>query len=142
MSDEQYAGLIARGVAKINYYTALADAAAGAIRQATREDRLTYSTLNGEVSRAVRTEAERVIRTFGGADRGPEVLAECREWQEVDHIVLFNPECDGTETARLFAEGRRVLGAIPGVRASRPAGRLPRMRGSRTGGSGRWPEIA
>jgi fructose-bisphosphate aldolase class II len=61
---------------------------------------------------------ERCIRLWGAAGRADQVSAVCRPWREVEHVVLYNTSAAAPEeTAQLMAEGRRTLGAIPGVRA-------------------------
>ena len=117
LSDELFEHLIASGVAKINYYTALADAAARAIRTAAATDpRAGYTRLTHQVRDAVRDEAERVIRLFGSADRADKLLAHCRPWCEVEHVILFNANGDADAIEAMKATGRDLLGAIPGVR--------------------------
>jgi fructose-bisphosphate aldolase class II len=121
LSDEQFRGLIARGVTKINYYTALADAAGARIRESAGADaRGGYTALVHGVAEAIARECERCIRLWGGAGRAVEVLAECRPWQPVEHVVSY---CTGgvadAEVERVVAEGRRVLSGIPGVRRVR-----------------------
>jgi fructose-bisphosphate aldolase class II len=113
LSDEQMRRLIGLGVAKINYYTALSDVAARSILERSNA-RASCTNLTSGVRNAVRQEAERVIRLFGGSGRAAEVLAQCRPWHEVEHLILFN--ADGGEAAAMMEEGRRSLAAIPGVR--------------------------
>lgn len=117
LSDEQLRRLISLGVAKINYYTALADAAGRSIRDLAKHDaRAGYTGLTRGVRDAVREEAERVIRLFGGSGRAAEVLAQCRSWREVEHLILFNAAGNEAETETMMEAGRRSLAAIPGVR--------------------------
>ena len=118
LSDEQFRALIARGVTKINYYTALADAAGARIRDnAADQGRRGYTALVDGVREAIAAEVERCIRLWGSADRADELLARARPWRPVHHVILFNAEgLDEAGVEALFAEGRRVLGAIPGVR--------------------------
>jgi fructose-bisphosphate aldolase class II len=118
LSDEQFRRLIENGVAKINYYTALADAAGAAIRaSAALQENRSYTDLTKGVQAAIRSEVERCIRLWGAAGRADEVNAVCRPWREVEHVVLYNTSAASlAETAEMMAEGRRVLGAIPGVR--------------------------
>ncbi len=116
LGEDQYRALIANGVAKINYYTALADAAAAAIR-ATDGNRPGYTALTAGVREAVADETERMIRLWGGAGRAQALLKHCRRWSALEHTILYNtaniPE-EGVD--EMMAEGQRVLGAIPGVR--------------------------
>lgn len=116
LSDEQFRKLIERGVAKINYYTALSDAAAARIRQnAAASPGGGYTALVQGIQDPMRAEMERCIRLWGSADRADELLAACEPWVPVDHVIFYNVQ-EGADVAHLMAEGRRVLGAIPGVR--------------------------
>jgi fructose-bisphosphate aldolase class II len=118
LSDDQFRRLVANGVAKINYYTALADAAGAAVRaNAQAGDRRSYTDLVKGVQDAIGAEVERCIALWGGAGRGDAVLAACRPWREVEHLIVYNTKgMSQEETRAMMAEGRRVLGAIPGVR--------------------------
>jgi len=118
LGDAQFRRLIEHGVAKINYYTALADAAGAAIRaEAQGPEAHSYTDLTRGVQGAIQAEVERCIALWGGAGRAEEVLAACRPWREVEHLVLYNLGAAAPgEIDAMVAEGRRVLAAIPGVR--------------------------
>ena len=91
LSDEQYRKLISHGVAKINYYTALAEVAARSVREQCAADRKAdYGSLPDHVSEVVRVETERCMRLWGAGGRAAEVLAQCRPWAEVRQLTLFN----------------------------------------------------
>lgn len=114
LGDDQFRALVSRGVAKINYYTALANAAARAAREALDAGR--NWTAAGDAARAAI--AEEVVRTsavFGAAGRAAEVLAACRPWRNVEHVILFNWSSGAHETA-FESEGRAILSRVPGVR--------------------------
>jgi fructose-bisphosphate aldolase class II len=67
LSDEQFRRLIANGVTKINYYTALADAAAKRINENTRAGTTSgFTGLLKNISTVVAAEAERCLRQWGG----------------------------------------------------------------------------
>lgn len=117
LSGDQFRRLIDNGVTKINYYTALADAA-GARIQANGQVAgcAGYTTLVRGVSAAVQREAARCIDTWCGSGRAEALLAHCRPWLPVEHAIFYDTE--GLEAAGvedMMAEGRRVLSAIPGV---------------------------
>lgn len=118
LSDAQFRRLIDHGVAKINYYTALSEAAAGAIRaNVVHGAGGGYTGLVRGVRAAIRGEVERCIRLWGGAGHAPEVLAQCRPWCNVAHVILYNSAgLDADAVQDMTAEGRRSLAAIPGVR--------------------------
>ena len=116
LDDDQFKQLIANGVAKINYYTALSDAAAAAIRT-NIDNSGGYTGLLKGVPEAIAREVERCMRLWGSADRADELLAHCAPWLPVEHLIIYNVEgLDEAGVERMMAEGRRVLGVIPGVR--------------------------
>lgn len=118
LSDAQFRALVERGVSKINYYTALADAAGRRIETNARaEGARGYTSLVRGVADAVRQEAARCIDLWGGAGRAAEVLERCRPSRCVEHVILYNTETlDAAAVEAMMAEGRQVLGDIPGVR--------------------------
>lgn len=119
LSDDQFRELIARGVAKINYYTGLSDAAAACVcANAANNPAAGYAGLLRDVKDAVRAEVERCIRLWGSADHAEELLAKCRPWREVEHVIVYNTNADLTEqdVEEMMAKGRATLGRIPGVR--------------------------
>ncbi|MFA5243075.1 MAG: class II fructose-bisphosphate aldolase [Sulfuricella sp.] len=82
LSDEQFRKLIANGVAKINYYTALSDLAVQHIRDNPSIGDSGYMALKRSVRDAVRAEVERCIRLWGSGGRAAEVLEQCRSQVE------------------------------------------------------------
>ena len=118
LEDGEFRRLIENGVAKINYYTALSDAAAAAVREAAAQDpKAGYTRLIAGVRRAVQAEVARVNTVFGSAGRAEAALAACRPWREVAHVVVFNPnDLSPEEMEGWIAEGRERLARVPGVR--------------------------
>jgi fructose-bisphosphate aldolase class II len=118
LSDGQFRRLIENGVAKINYYTALADAAGAAVRaNAASAEKHSYTDLVKGVTGAIQSEVERCIALWGSAGRADAVRAACRPWREVEHLIVYNAAgMDPDGPRAMMAEGRRVLGSIPGVR--------------------------
>ncbi len=118
LTDAQFRQLIERGVAKINYYTALADAAAATVRARVQENpRAGYTSQVKDIRQAVSKEVIRCIELWGGAGRAEDLLQSCRPWQPVEHVIVYNVEgVSEAEVEDMMAEGKRVLGAIPGVR--------------------------
>jgi fructose-bisphosphate aldolase class II len=116
LADDQYRKLIAHGVAKINCYTALSDAAVKVIRENAATSG--YMALNRGVRSAVRQEVERCIRLWGGSGRAAEVLAQCQVPKEVDHLILYDTPADLSDEslAVMVRRGKDKLRAIPGVR--------------------------
>ncbi len=118
LSDDQYHKLIENGTAKINYYTALADAAAGRMRvNMLRDSRAGYTGLMNGVRGAIQAEVERMIQVFGGANRAEAVLAAARRFNPVEHVIVYNVNgIEDTQVENIMARGREVLARIPGVR--------------------------
>lgn len=118
LSDAQFTALIENGVTKINYYTALSDAAARRIRaNADADSGCGYTGLVKGAAAAIQEEVERCIRLWGSASRAEAVLAEAAPWQEVEHVIVYNTEgADAQQVDELMAIGRDTLGQIPGVR--------------------------
>lgn len=117
LAEEQYQRLIANGIAKINYYTALADAAGARVQSNNANGKRGYTGLVAGVAVAVMEEAARCMRLWGAAGQAAEVLARSRPWESVEHLIIYNTNgADAANTARMMTEGRRVLGRIPGVR--------------------------
>ena len=117
LSDEQFRKLIDNGVTKINYYTALADAAGRCIHDNAQIAGATgYTSLVKGVSEAIQQEAMRVIDIWGSGSKAKELLACCRPWKQVAHVIVYNTEGLDVEGVNdMMAEGRRVLSTIPGV---------------------------
>jgi fructose-bisphosphate aldolase class II len=118
LTDDQYRRLISGGVAKINYYTALADAAGKCVRENARADsRCGYTGLVRNIRERIRIEVERCMHLWGSAGRAAEVLMQCEPWQPVQHVIIYNVE-RGSESKvdAMMARGAEELAAIPGVR--------------------------
>ena len=117
LSDEQFRKLIERGVSKINYFTALADAAADQIQKnlAASQGKAGYTALLRDIQAPMQLEMERCIRLWGSEGRADELLEACQPWRMIEHVIIYNVQA-GTDVDALMAEGRRVLAAIPGVR--------------------------
>ncbi len=116
LSPTQFQRLIANGVAKINYYTALADAAGEQLAENLQSGARGYTQSVKGMQAAIRDEVERCITLWGSAGRAAELLRQCRPWHNVEHLIFFNLTCSEAEARKIIAEGERVLGDIPGVR--------------------------
>lgn len=117
LSDEQFRKLIDNGVTKINYYTALSDAAGHRIKANSQLDGKGYTDLVKGITSEVQLEAERCIELWGSAGKAGELMTYCRPCRQVDHVILYNVEgLDDEGVNDMMQEGQRVLSAIPGVR--------------------------
>jgi fructose-bisphosphate aldolase, class II len=112
MSDDQYRRVIAQGVAKINYASTTLSAA---FFKHTNISSLPL--LNRALSQHFSHEAERLMRLWGAAGRAAEVVAQCRPWLPVEHVIVYNiNKLDDGGADAMMREGQRVLSTIPGVR--------------------------
>ena len=118
LHEDQFQRLTAHGVAKIDYYTALSDIAAQALREQVKvygDGGFVDITLG--VKAAIREEVIRCLRLWGSAGRAAEVLSQCRPWTPVDHLIVYNVATKTHPDAQtMMREGQRMLGDIPGVR--------------------------
>jgi len=118
LNDDQFRRLIDNGVTKINYYTALADAAGRCIHANDQNGGKSYTDMVKGISVAVQHEAERCIEIWGSANRAAELLEHCRPCKQVEHVILFNTEgLDEASANDMMTEGHRVLSPVPGVRS-------------------------
>ncbi len=118
LSDQQFKRLIENGVAKINYYTALADAAGKKMRDnAAADERCGYTGIVKGIQDAMRAEIERCMVNWGSAGQADAVLAAAEAWQPVHHVIIYNLDIDDAEQINnMMQEGEKVLSQIPGVR--------------------------
>jgi fructose-bisphosphate aldolase class II len=118
LTDAQFGKLIARGVCKINYYTALSDAAAAAVRSSVVDDpKGGYTRQVKGIRQAIKSEAERCIELWGSARRADQLLNTCHPWKSVEHVIVYNVEgISEDQVMAMMVEGKQVLSEIPGVR--------------------------
>lgn len=118
LTDAQCGCLIDRGVARINYYSALSQLAGRRVRSNCLVNRTGGSVaLNHGVVETIAREVQRCLVVWGAAQRADTVLAEVSPWHEVEHLIIYDStEQDEGRVEEMMAAGRRELGAIPGVR--------------------------
>ena len=116
LSEDQYQQLIENGIAKINYYTALADAAGQRITNNATQSIKGYTGLVNGAPEAIREESLRCMQLWGSAGRADEVLTTCQLCLPVEHLIVYNTDADEGYVSKMMDEGQRVLSAIPGVR--------------------------
>ncbi len=118
LNEDQFHKLTSNGVAKINYYTALSDVAADAMRKSTKANpKGSFIDLKRDVKRAVQAEVERCLKLWGSAGRAAEILEQCASWNPVDEQLLFNViGSDATEVEQMCKAGARRLSEMAGVR--------------------------
>ena len=118
LSDDQFRRLIANGVTKFNYYTALTDAASTQIQtNAKAKHRCGHTDLMEGVRNVISDEVERCMRLWGSGGRAAELLTECTPWAPVEHVIIYNVTgITESDADSMMAEGKKVLRVIPGVR--------------------------
>jgi len=117
LTDSHYGRLIANGVAKIDYYTALAEAAFDQVRSTTKGAKGRYSSAMHAVQEAVERQTETCLRLCGAAGRAAEVWQQCAHWAAVEQVVTHDVHgIDERGIEAVVDEGRRILSTIPGVR--------------------------
>ena len=118
LADEQFKRLIENGVAKINYYTALADAAGKKMRiNMTADEHCGYTGIVKGIQDVMCAEIERCMVNWGSAGQADAVLDAAEAWQPVHHLIIYNLDIDDIDQVNnMMREGEKVLSKIPGVR--------------------------
>ncbi len=118
LNEDQFNKLTSNGVAKIDYYTALSDVAAKAMRKRSKENPDgSFADLKKDVKQAIGKEVQRCLRQWGSAGRAAEVLEQCEPWLAVEHLIVYNVSMQSARSLdSLLSEGKRILSRIPGVR--------------------------
>jgi fructose-bisphosphate aldolase class II len=116
LNDDQYHKLIDHGVAKINYFTALAEQAIKQIKANVAHGEMTYEKLFANVSDQICAEVQRCMQIWGSAGRAAEVLMQCRAWNNVEHVIVYNTRSDDPDVIDdMLNRGKQDLSKIPGV---------------------------
>ncbi|MCX7945953.1 MAG: class II fructose-bisphosphate aldolase [Hydrogenophilus sp.] len=110
LTDDQYRALIEAGANKINYYTALVEAAGAAARLHDRWDQQQRAAHT-----AIAREVERTARLWGAAGQADAVLAVAPPITPVEHVILHRWQGTVEALEQMRCEGLRTLGALPGV---------------------------
>lgn len=118
LNEDQFHKLTSNGVAKIDYYTALSDVAAKAMRKRCYENPDgSFTDIKKDVKDAIVKEVQRCLRQWGSAGRAAEVLQRCEPWMSIEHLIIHNMSTHSSHSAgSLLAEGKQILSQIPGVR--------------------------
>lgn len=108
---------IANGVSRVDFGPVLMEAAATRLRcsadQQTSQPPPHLSGMRDTITRTV----EHCLQNCGSEGRATDVLAHCAAWTPVEHLIIYNVSGISEHAAEtMMAEGRRVLGGIPGVR--------------------------
>jgi len=118
LNEDQFHKLTSNGVAKIDYYTALSDVAAKAMRIRCKENSGgSFTDLKKNVKDAIGKEVQRLLRQCGSAGRAAEVLERCKPWLSVEHLIVHNMNPHSNQSLdNLISEGKQILSQIPGIR--------------------------
>ena len=81
LSDDQYHKLIDHGVAKINYFTALAEAACNQVKSNLEQKDCDYQEVFRQVRQRLSEETQRCMQVWRSAGRAAEVFLQCRPWE-------------------------------------------------------------
>jgi fructose-bisphosphate aldolase class II len=118
LNEDQFHKLTSNGVAKIDYYTALSDVAAKAMRNRCKENPGgSFTDLKKDVKDAIGKEVQRCLHQWGSAGRAAEVLERCAPWLPVEHHIVHKMNAHSKQSLdSLISEGKQILSRIPGVR--------------------------
>lgn len=116
--EEQYHKLILHGVAKINCYTELSDIAAAVIHSNIQaSNKKGYIELMQGIRESLIEQIKLYMHFWGSAGRAAEVLIQCRLWQTVEQVIIYEVENRNlNQLDALITQGREALNRIPGVR--------------------------
>lgn len=116
LSDAQFKKLIAHGVSKINYYTALADAAGDCMATNVSGGAKGYTNIVKGIQSAIQQEVERCIELWGSAGQADAVMKSATPWKSVHHLIIYNTEnATDEQVDTMMTKGRETLCKIPGV---------------------------
>ena len=116
LSDQQYHKLIDRGVAKINYFTAVSELVVQQVRKNLINKAAGYREMINNVHHLIIDEVQRVMQVWRSAGRAAEVLIQCSTWNNVEHVIVYNSnESDPVVIQIMLRKGKQQLSSIPGV---------------------------
>jgi fructose-bisphosphate aldolase class II len=116
LSDQKYNKLIDRGVAKINYFTAMADLVVNQVRKNISHKNAGYRDMVFNIYEEMTAEVLRVMPVWRSAGRAAEVLVQCSTWNNVEHVIVYNSnESDPSVIQIMLRKGKEQLSSIPGV---------------------------
>jgi len=111
LTDEEYRNLVAAGANKINYYTALVEAAAAAAQGAWR-----WETIREAAISAIAAEVVRTSTLWGAAGQAEAMLAYAAPLRPVEHVIFHRWAEGAPEVEAMQQLGVATLGKLPGVR--------------------------
>ncbi|HFQ91977.1 MAG TPA: fructose-bisphosphate aldolase [Chromatiales bacterium] len=109
--------LITHGVGRVDFDTVLTRAASAHLRRASTPGAASAGGPASGLRDTIAQAAEQCLEYCGCGGRAAEVLQHATPWAPVEHVIIYNVSgISEQDTEAMMAEGRRVLGAIPGVR--------------------------
>ena len=116
LSDQQYHKLIDHGVAKINYFTAMAELAVKRVRSNLSHKEATYRDMISSLHEELTAEVLRIMQVWRSAGRAAEVMIQCGTWNNVEHVIVYNTSDDDPVVIQIMLrKGKQELSRIPGV---------------------------
>jgi len=116
LSDQQYHKLIDNGVAKINYFTAMADLVVKQVRSNLSHDKCTYRDMIARLHDEMTDAVSHMMHVWRSAGRAAEVLMQSNTWNHVEHVIVYNSsENDPAVIQIMLRKGKQQLSTIPGV---------------------------
>jgi fructose-bisphosphate aldolase class II len=116
LSDQQYQKLIDNGVAKINFFTAMADLVVKQVRNNLSHDEGTYRDMIANLHEEMAATVQKMMQVWRSAGRAAEVLIQCNTWNNVEHVIVYNSsESDPAVIQIMLRKGKQQLSTIPGV---------------------------
>jgi len=116
LGEQQYRKLIDHGVAKINYFTALAETNAKQLEANLKNKEMSYQQVFADVREKLSEEVKHHMRVLNSAGRAAEVLMQCRSWRNVENVICCNPDTeDQGLIEEMLTKGQQDLIQIPGV---------------------------
>lgn len=116
LSEQQYRKLIDHGVAKINYFTALAETNARQLEANLKNKEMSYQQVFADVRAKLSEEVKHHMQVLNSAGRAAEVLIQCRCWRNIENVICYNPDNeDQSLIEEMLTKGQQELIQIPGV---------------------------
>jgi len=116
LSDQQYHKLIDRGVAKINYFTAMSELVVNQVRKNVAHKDASYRDMISNIHESMTAAVLRMMQVWRSAGRAAEVLIQCGTWNNVEHVIVYNSnESDPSVIQIMLRKGKEQLSSIPGV---------------------------
>ena len=116
LGEQQYRKLIDYGVAKINYFTALAETNAKQLEANLRNKSMSYQQVFADAREKICEEVKHCMQALNSAGRAAEVLIQCRSWRNAENVICCNFDTEEQSVIEeILIKGQQELNQIPGV---------------------------